>query len=212
MRTIWGGRLCRVGVVAVGHQVAVRVNLAEHAADHIPFALAVFPPHNGPGLGGQLCRAVGGIVVVHIDVRLGQGGPVILHHLRHRLFLVVAGNEHCYLSHVEPSFSPASPSLGSSIGKTAARPSAAAREAAAEGVSHSVSPCRGLSLSSMPQKEKIPPEPRRDCHFQYWREWSGRHGPCHIFIIPIPEEKVKGWFPVRGIVLFFAEKAAKIKI
>jgi len=62
-----GGELRRVRVVSVDHQITLRVDLAEHAADDIAFALLVFISDDGAGILCDLGRAVCGVVVVDVD-------------------------------------------------------------------------------------------------------------------------------------------------
>ena len=89
--------LGRVGVVAVDHQVVVGLDVAEHRAHHVALALAPLEPHDGAVLGGDLRRVVLGVVVVHVDVGVGQDALEVVHHLADGNGLVVAGYEHCNL-------------------------------------------------------------------------------------------------------------------
>lgn len=56
-------------------------------------ALLVLVADNGPGSGGQLGSAVGGIVVVDVDGGVGQDAAEIRDDLLDSLGLVVAGNQ-----------------------------------------------------------------------------------------------------------------------
>ncbi len=96
------GRLGGVGVVAVRNQVAVRVDVAEHAADHVALSLPVFVPDDGPGLFCQPRRAVRRVVVVHIDVGFRQGGPVVPHDFPDGFGLVVTWNQYGDSAHLLP--------------------------------------------------------------------------------------------------------------
>ena len=90
------GRGCvrGVGVVAVGHDVHVGVDVLEHGADHVALALTWLLADDGAFAGGDFRRVVGGVVVVHVDVGIGQRGFEIAHHLADGDFLVVAGKKH----------------------------------------------------------------------------------------------------------------------
>ena len=92
-----GCMLGGIGVVAVGHEVAVGLHLAEHAADDVALALHVFVAHDGAGGGGLLDGAVGGVIVVDIDVGLGQHLAEIAHHLADGLLFVIARQQYRYL-------------------------------------------------------------------------------------------------------------------
>jgi len=87
------GALRGVGVVAVGHDVALCVDVAEHAADDVALALHVFVADDGARFAGDFGRAVGGIVVVDIDDSLGKGSAEIRADLPDRFFFIVAGDE-----------------------------------------------------------------------------------------------------------------------
>ena len=90
------GRGCvrGVGVVAVGHDVHVGVDVFEHGANHVALALTWLLADDGAFAGGDFRRAVGGVVVVHVDVGIGQRGFEIAHHLADGDFLVVTGKKH----------------------------------------------------------------------------------------------------------------------
>jgi hypothetical protein len=57
----------RVGAVAVGHQVDVRVDVGEHAPDDVALALPRLPDDDGAGGTRAQRRHVAGIVVENID-------------------------------------------------------------------------------------------------------------------------------------------------
>ena len=85
--------LRRVGVVAVHHDVAVRVDVAEHLAHDVALALARLWDHRRTGGCGKLRRSVGRVVVVHVDLRLRQLPTEVGHDLGNRDFLVIAGDQ-----------------------------------------------------------------------------------------------------------------------
>ena len=71
-RTIGG-----IGIVTVGHDVALSVDLTEHPADHVAFSLLVFIADNSACLFCNGGRAVSGIVVIDVDHCFRQGAPKI---------------------------------------------------------------------------------------------------------------------------------------
>ena len=87
------GRLGGVGVVTVDHDVVVGVDVAEHRAHDVAFALARLAAHNGAVLGRYLRGVVLRIVVVDVDGRLGQLTLEVVDHLRDGHGLVVARYE-----------------------------------------------------------------------------------------------------------------------
>ena len=89
-----GCRVGRVGVVAVGHDVHVRVDVLEHGPDHVALALAGLAANDGALGCGDLGGAVRGVVVVHVDGRIRQGVLEVAHHLADGDLLVVAGEEY----------------------------------------------------------------------------------------------------------------------
>ena len=90
-----GCRVCGVGVVAVGHDVHVGVDVFEHGADHVALALARFLADNCAFGSGDFRRAIGGVVVVYVDVGVRQRGFEVAHHLADGDFLVITGEKHC---------------------------------------------------------------------------------------------------------------------
>ena len=90
------GRFRRVGIVAVHHDIGFGVNFAEHAADDVAFALLVFVAHHGTGCAGQVCRAIGRVVIVHIDRSFRQNAAEIHHNLLYCLRFVITGDKNCY--------------------------------------------------------------------------------------------------------------------
>ena len=85
-----GCRVGWVGVIAVGHDVHIGVDVFEHGSDHVAFALAWLLADDGPFRRRDLGGAVGGVVVVHVDVRLRQRDFKITHDLADGDFFVVA--------------------------------------------------------------------------------------------------------------------------
>ena len=89
-----GRRVCRVGVVSIRHDVYVGIDVFKHGADHVALALAWFLANDRP-LG---CRdfggAVGGVVVIHVDVGIRQCCFEIAYHLADGDFLVIARKQH----------------------------------------------------------------------------------------------------------------------
>ena len=85
------GRGCvrGVGVVTIRHDVHVGVDVFEHGADHIAFALARFLADDCALAGRDFRRAVGGVVVIHVNVGIRQCCFEIAYHLADGDFLVV---------------------------------------------------------------------------------------------------------------------------
>ena len=48
----------RVCIIAIDHQVTIRLDIPEHGPNHIALALAMLIADNGPGLPGNLIRAI----------------------------------------------------------------------------------------------------------------------------------------------------------
>ena len=102
-----GCRVSWVGVVAIRHDVHVGVDIFEHGANHVAFALARFLADNGPFRRRDLGGAVGGVVVVHVDVGIGQRCFEVAYHLADGDFLVIARQQYgnggacILLEHVE---------------------------------------------------------------------------------------------------------------
>ncbi len=70
-----------VGGIAVHQDVNVRIDVGEHPPHHVAFALMGLATDRGAGAAGDLDGAVGGIVVIDVDHRLGQRGPEVGNHL-----------------------------------------------------------------------------------------------------------------------------------
>ena len=88
-----------VGVVPVGHDVALGLYLLEHTADNIALALLMLIPDYRAGIAGKLGCVVGGVVVIDINDRFGKRGFEVGDDLRYRLRLVIAGNQYGNLIH-----------------------------------------------------------------------------------------------------------------
>ena len=87
-----GGRsVGGVGIVAVSHNVHVGVNVLEHGANYIALTLAGLLPDDCTFGSGDLGGAVSGVVIVHVDIGLGQCGLEVTHDLADSHFFVVAG-------------------------------------------------------------------------------------------------------------------------
>ena len=82
---------CRlVSVVGIAHQVDIGLDIGEHPAHHVAFALLGLAPHDRARFGGDPACVVGRIVVVDVNRRFGQRGAEIGDHFRDSLRLVVA--------------------------------------------------------------------------------------------------------------------------
>ena len=90
-------RGCRprvVGIVAIHQNVCIRLDIGEHAADDVAFALQRFMPHDRSGGPGHARGIVAGVVVVDVNRRLGQRGAKIGDHFRDGDRFVVTGDQH----------------------------------------------------------------------------------------------------------------------
>ncbi len=83
----------RIGVVAVGHDVEVGINLLEHCRDHVALALFLFAYHDRPGLPGDLAGSISAVVVKDIDGGFGDFSLKITDDFIDRGCLVVAGHQ-----------------------------------------------------------------------------------------------------------------------
>ena len=102
-----GRRVCRVGVVSIRHDVYVGIDVFKHGADHVALALAWFLANDCTLAGRDFCRAVGGVVVIHVNVGARQCCLEITHYLADGDFLVIARQQYgnggacILLEHVE---------------------------------------------------------------------------------------------------------------
>lgn len=87
------GRFGGVGVVAVDHEVAGSVDVAEHLAADVALALARLEAHGGAMLARDSGRAVGRVVVVDVDRGPGELAVEVVDDLADGDGLVVAGND-----------------------------------------------------------------------------------------------------------------------
>ena len=87
------GRGGIVGVVAVDHDVDVRLDIGEHPPHDIAFSRQGLAPHDRTGCGRGLAGPVRGVVVVNVDLGARQCVPEVLDHLGDRGFLVEAGHD-----------------------------------------------------------------------------------------------------------------------
>ncbi len=65
--TIAGAALGVVGQIAVGHDIDVGIDVGEHAADDMAFALLPLAANDGPGGARDLNGGVAAIIVEHVD-------------------------------------------------------------------------------------------------------------------------------------------------
>ena len=102
-----GCRVGWVGVIAVRHDVHIGVDVFEHGANHVAFALARFLADDCALAGRDFRRAVGGVVVIHVNVGARQCCLEITHYLADGDFLVIARQQYgnggacILLEHVE---------------------------------------------------------------------------------------------------------------
>jgi len=89
------GRARRVvGRITIDHEVHIGFDVRELTPHHIALAAQLYRPHDRTGLASTLCRGIGGLVVEHIDIRIGQGRPHARHHFGDSQLLVVTGDKH----------------------------------------------------------------------------------------------------------------------
>ena len=89
--------MSRVGVVTVGHKVAISLYLTEHTAYDIALPLGVLVSHNGSGGSSHLCGAVSGVVVIYVDVGFWQHLTEVGNHFTNGLFFVIARKKYSNL-------------------------------------------------------------------------------------------------------------------
>lgn len=87
------GGLCGVGVVPVDHKVAVGIDVAEHLAAYVAFALARLEANGCAVLQGNLGCAIGRVVVVDVDRGTGEFTVEIVYDLANGDGLVVTRND-----------------------------------------------------------------------------------------------------------------------
>ncbi len=88
-----------IGIVSVHHDIALRLYLAEHSAHHISFSLHMLIADHRTGIPRKFYRSIAGIIIVDIDHCLRQCLSGIPNYLRNSLFLIITGNQYCYLIH-----------------------------------------------------------------------------------------------------------------
>ena len=82
-----------IGIVAIRHHIEIGLDVAEHAADDVTFALKRLVPHHRAGLSGDRRRIVGRVVVENVDRGIGQGALKGMYHAGNGHFLVETGNQ-----------------------------------------------------------------------------------------------------------------------
>src|SRR6185295_19680196 len=83
-----------IGRVTVDEQINIRLDVGEHPADDMTFALTRFVSDDSAGLTGDLRRAVLRIIVVDVNDGARQRLLKFLDHFRDRGLFVVAGYKH----------------------------------------------------------------------------------------------------------------------
>ena len=97
----------RVRIVAVRHDVHVSIDIFEHGSNDIALALTRFLTYDSALAGRDFRRAVGGVVVIHVNVGARQCCLEITHYLADGDFLVIARQQYgnggacILLEHVE---------------------------------------------------------------------------------------------------------------
>ena len=83
-----------VGIVAVDHEVAVGVDVAEHLPADVSLALTRLVPDDSAAGACDLGGAIGRVVVVDVDGRVGKFAAEVIDDLGYRRRLVVARDDH----------------------------------------------------------------------------------------------------------------------
>lgn len=78
-----------VGIVSVGHDVHVGIDVFEHGADHIALALPWLLADDRTLAGCDFRGAVGGVVVIYVDIGVRQCRLEVTHHLADGDFLII---------------------------------------------------------------------------------------------------------------------------
>ena len=81
--------LCRISIVAVDHQITVRVNVTEHAPHDISLSLSVFIPDDRTRSARDLICAVSGIVIIDVDICLRKRLMVLPYYFLNCLAFIV---------------------------------------------------------------------------------------------------------------------------
>lgn len=87
-------RISRVSIIAVCHDIYVGVNVFEHGANHVALALSRLLADDCSLAGRDFRRAVGGVVVIHVNVGIRQCCFEIAYHLADGDFFVVTGKKY----------------------------------------------------------------------------------------------------------------------
>lgn len=90
LRDHGGGGFRGVGVIAVGHDIDIGVDVFEHGSNHVSFALAGLLAYHCARIGCDLGGPVRRVVVIDVHRRIGQSGLKVGDHLADGEFLVVA--------------------------------------------------------------------------------------------------------------------------
>lgn len=86
-----------VGIIAVGHDIDIGIDILEHGTDDIALALTGLLADDCPLLFGYFGSMVRGVVVVDVDSGIWQSTAEIAYDFTDSNFLVIAGEEHCDL-------------------------------------------------------------------------------------------------------------------
>ena len=82
-----------VGPVAIDQHIGVGLDIGEHPAHDVAFALAPLLPDGGAGARGNACRVVRRIIVIDEDTGIGQGAAEVGDNLADGDGFVPAGDE-----------------------------------------------------------------------------------------------------------------------
>ena len=95
------GKVSRIGVITVRHDIALRLHFSKHSSHHVPLSLFCFTPHHRTMRSSHCQSVVCGVVVIDINGRLRQSDFEIVNHLADGGFFVITRNEHSNFIHDE---------------------------------------------------------------------------------------------------------------
>lgn len=98
--------MSRVGIIAVHHEVAGGIDIAEHLPADVPLAEARLESDGRAVPHRDRSRCISRIVVVDVDSRGWQLAFEIFDHLADGQRLVIAGNDDCNLVLIHPEHFP----------------------------------------------------------------------------------------------------------
>ena len=86
----------RICIVPVNHQITLCVNITEHTADYIAFALLKLVTDNGAFFPRDFICTICGIVIIYVDHSLRKCFSHVTDNLGYSLAFVIARYQNCY--------------------------------------------------------------------------------------------------------------------